>query len=42
MNSMDMTETLQMFLQKSSMKIYTIPYKGTWGEVDTESDLQYY
>ena len=28
--------------QLYSMKIYTIPYKGTWGEVDTVSDLLYY
>lgn len=39
---MDMTETLQLFLLKSSMPIYTVPYDGLWGEVDTESDLKFY
>ena len=41
-NSLDMTKTLQMFLQKSLMPIHTIPYNGKWGEVDSETDLQYY
>lgn len=41
-NSMDMTETLQLFLSKSSMPIFTVPYDGFWGEVDTESDLKFY
>tara|TARA_B100000989_G_scaffold295249_1_gene275894 strand:- start:469 stop:1185 length:717 start_codon:yes stop_codon:yes gene_type:complete len=41
-NLMDMTETLQLFLLKSSMPIYTVPYDGLWGEVDTESDLKFY
>ena len=42
MNSLDMTKTLQMFLQKSLMPIHTISYNGKWGEVDSETDLQYY
>lgn len=41
-NLLDMTKTLQMFLEKSLMPIQTIPYNGKWGEVDTETDLQYY
>ena len=39
---MDMTETLQLFLLKSLMPIYTVSYDGLWGEVDTESDLKFY
>ena len=42
MNSLDMIKTLQMFLQKSLMTIHTISYNGKWGEVDSETDLQYY
>ena len=28
---MDMTETLKLFLLKSLMPIYTVPYDGLWG-----------
>ena len=41
-NSLDMTKTLQMFLENSKMSIKTIPFNGKWGEIDSEKDLKYY
>ena len=41
-NSLDMTKTLQFFLENSFMPIEAVPFEGKWGEVDSESDLRQY
>lgn len=39
---MDMTGTLQRIIEAGHIAITGIPYKGKWGEVDTETDLAAY
>lgn len=39
---MHMTGTLQAIVQAGRVPVETVPYRGTWGEIDNESDLQAY
>ncbi|WP_298016975.1 phosphocholine cytidylyltransferase family protein [uncultured Castellaniella sp.] len=39
---MHMTGTLQAIIQAGRMPIEAVPYRGTWGEVDSETDLRAY
>ena len=34
------TETLQMVVKANRLTISAIPYNGSWGEIDSESDLK--
>ncbi len=38
----DMTAFLQQVIKESDMIVHGLPYQGTWGEVDTPSDLSLY
>ena len=37
-----MTGTLQRVIEAGKIPILGVPYKGKWGEVDSESDLLLY
>lgn len=39
-DSMHMTATLQLLL--TQLAIIAVPYHGTWGEIDSETDMQYF
>ncbi|MGX5660643.1 phosphocholine cytidylyltransferase family protein [Castellaniella ginsengisoli] len=39
---MHMTGTLQAIIQAGRMPVEAVPYRGTWGEIDNETDLQAY
>ncbi|ANN74224.1 nucleotidyl transferase [Bordetella bronchialis] len=41
-DKMDMTRTLQYVIAARNVPIMAIPYRGKWGEVDSESDLALY
>ena len=41
-NKMDMTQMLSLILKKEPITIRAIPYKGKWGEIDTQNDLKLY
>lgn len=41
-DTMHMTATLQRVIEAQSVDILAIPYTGTWGEVDSEEDLNLY
>ena len=39
---MHMTGTLQAIIQAGRMPVEAVPYRGVWGEVDSETDLEAY
>ena len=39
---MHLTGTLQKVIERGTIDIQAIPYRGYWGEVDSESDLIFY
>ena len=39
---MHMTGTLQMLIESKRIPVHAIPYKGHWGEIDSETDLSVY
>lgn len=41
-DTMHMTAMLQRIIETQSINILAIPYAGTWGEVDSEEDLNLY
>ncbi|MGA0584931.1 MAG: hypothetical protein ACO2ER_13635, partial [Castellaniella sp.] len=41
-DGMHMTGTLQAIIQAERMPVDAVPYRGTWGEIDNETDLQAY
>lgn len=38
----DMTSALQAILERGNQKIQTLPYCGSWGEIDSAEDLSVY
>ena len=41
-DSMHMTGTLQQLINAGRLAVAAVPYTGTWGEVDSKSDLDTY
>lgn len=41
-DKMSMTELIQILIENGSVEVKGVPFEGQWGEIDSESDLNYF